>query len=566
MKIKLLLVIILVLIFSKLMAVNDTIAIHNNMYQVDSTKKLILVNQNVDSLNLETNTIYQAIKLNGVFTFISPVAEIEVGKQYIVHNELNEAHLLYFSQLPIIHIETENIVEDEPRVLANFFMVENNRDSIRSKIGIEFRGGWTQSLPKKSFRFEFWEDTDGNNTKNISLLNMRNDDDWNLQAMYNEPLRIRSKTSFHLWQLINKLHYSTSEPEAINSVRQKYVELFFNGEYRGIYALSERIDRKQLKLSKSEDNVLSGELYKGVSWGASTFKECPYFDNNNRYWSGFDYEYPDDFTNWETLYEFVNFVVNEDSLGFYSEYPNKFDIENAVDYFIFLNLVRATDNYGKNIYLAKYTKDDVYFYVPWDLDGTFGTIWNGTRENITNDILLNGFYKRLIWDNRSGGFTELLTNRWNKLREGLLTEDSLLNLLNENYNYLLENGVYERELIAWPENNFIDFDNLAYTKIWLNERLAYLDKVFNDMDLLTGIQNIEKYAEFSIYPNPASSFIQINNLNEPLYIEIRNILGQLIYRENILFDTRIDLSDMKEGTYFISGFLAMEARRQKNSL
>ncbi len=548
------------------MAVNDTIAIHNNMYQVDSTKKLILVNQNVDSLNLETNTIYQAIKLNGVFTFISPVAEIEVGKQYIVHNELNEAHLLYFSQLPIIHIETENIVEDEPRVLANFFMVENNRDSIRSKIGIEFRGGWTQSLPKKSFRFEFWEDTDGNNTKNISLLNMRNDDDWNLQAMYNEPLRIRSKTSFHLWQLINKLHYSTSEPEAINSVRQKYVELFFNGEYRGIYALSERIDRKQLKLSKSEDNVLSGELYKGVSWGASTFKECPYFDNNNRYWSGFDYEYPDDFTNWETLYEFVNFVVNEDSLGFYSEYPNKFDIENAVDYFIFLNLVRATDNYGKNIYLAKYTKDDVYFYVPWDLDGTFGTIWNGSQENITNDILLNGFYKRLIRDNSPNGFIDKLAGKWNNFRNHILSEENLLGLLEENYNYLLENGIYEREVLAWPDCEYLDFENLAYTKTWLNDRLAYLDKVFNDPELLTGVEIDNTNTDFHIYPNPANLYVQINHLNKPESIEIRNILGQLIDRKNINFDTRIDLSAYKDGTYFITGFFENGRKRTKTLL
>ena len=122
---------------------------------------------------------------------------------------------------------------------------------------------------------EFWTDNIGNETQNHALLGMTNDDDWNLQAMYNEPLRIRSKTNNDLWRMINSLHYQNQEPEAINGVRIKYVELFINNEYRGLYCLGEKVNRKQLKLKKHNGNI-RGELYKGISWGGYKYF---YFDS-----------------------------------------------------------------------------------------------------------------------------------------------------------------------------------------------------------------------------------------------------------------------------------------------
>lgn len=151
-------------------------------------------------------------------------------------------------------------------------MIETNQSFLEFHIGIQYRGGWSQSLPKKSMEIEFWTDSTGTETVDHSLLGMRSDDDWNLQAMYNEPLRIRSKTSNDLWRMINTLHYQNQEPKAINGIRMKYVELFVNNEYRGLYCLGEKVDRKQLKLKKYNGNI-RGELYKGVSWEGG----CKYF-------------------------------------------------------------------------------------------------------------------------------------------------------------------------------------------------------------------------------------------------------------------------------------------------
>ena len=110
---------------------------------------------------------------------------------------------------------------------AHFRMIETNQAAVSSFIGIQYRGGWTQTLPKKSMEIEFWSDSTGAETQDVSLLGLRTDDDWNLQAMYNEPLRIRSKTNNDLWRRIHTIHYQQSEPEAMNGIRMEYACLLY---------------------------------------------------------------------------------------------------------------------------------------------------------------------------------------------------------------------------------------------------------------------------------------------------------------------------------------------------
>src|SRR5690606_26557681 len=101
----------------------------------------------------------------------------------------------------------------------------------------------------------------------------------------------------------------TAEPNAVTGVAMEYAELFVNGSYQGIYALSERIDRKQLKLKKYNGSI-RGQLYQGVSWGAPTFSFAPPYNDSLRSWSGFEYKYPTEVTEWFFLHEFVDFVIN----------------------------------------------------------------------------------------------------------------------------------------------------------------------------------------------------------------------------------------------------------------
>jgi hypothetical protein len=477
---------------------NDTIRIKNEMFAIDENRKLILVNQSIDEINAQWIQEKNAVYLNELYEMETPVNNVQTGIPYQVTNAQGISYKLYFTQLPLVFLTATQEIVDEPKVPAKFTMIESNENKITEDIGIEIRGGSTQFLySKKSYKIVFREDASGMNNKDVSLLGMRSDDDWDLQAMPNEPLRMNEKTSFDIWRKINKLHYQSSEPDAVNGCRMKYAELFLNGEYNGVYCVSEPIDRKQLKLKKyDEKKGIRGELYKSHGWGPTIFSYCPPYDNNSFSWvdsrnnSGYDCEYPNEvYPNWKPLHDFVYFVMNSSDANFYNQYSSCFNVNNAIDYFIFLNLAAACDNTGNNLFVARYNTNEPYFYVPWDFDGSFGNYWDGTKYTKTDTILTNGFYNRLLKDNSENGFMQRLKNKWQELRNDWLTESGLMALFSENYDYLIRNGVYEREELIWQDKDSYHFDPqyMEYMQKWITERLKFLDNEFN---YTTGIQEI----------------------------------------------------------------------------
>jgi hypothetical protein len=515
------LIFLIVLLYYTSARANDTVVIASKWYKIDQSKKIIVVNRSVDDINSIWTQPKTVIQLDTFYSFVTPINQVVIGEPYSISIPSEFSYYsLFFSELPIISITTDNEIVDEPRVLANFTIVESNGQEIKSNIGIEYRGGFSQSLPKKSFRIEFWEDEIGNQTRNVNLLGLKEDDDWNLQAMYNEPLRLTSKTSNDLWRMIHTIYYQKLEPEAINGIRMKYVDLFLNGEYRGVYCVGERINRKQLKLKKYNGSI-RGELYKGALWdGSVTFDSLPIIDNNSSFWGGFEFSYPDEIIDWSNLYNFVDFVMHSSESEFYSTYQTKFNIDNAVDYFIFLNLIRATDNTGKNIFVAKYTSNEPYFYVPWDLDGTFGTSWTGAADNFTTDILSNGFYNRLWLDCSENGFRARLKQRWNELRSTIISTNKLMSMFNASYNYLESNGSYKREAIAWNEYS-ADTNQLSYMKDWIALRITYLDSVFTEP--CSHINRVWKKSceypnrekrKLTLYPNPTSNSVHLKGMDK----------------------------------------------------
>lgn len=535
----------------------DPVLINVNQYQIDHTEKLIVVNQEVGQINVAFPGTKDAIMLDELFSFDVPLTTVAIGTAYAVKNQSNISYVLYFTQLPLVNITTTNEIVDDPRVLSQFTFSESNGNVVSSRLGIEIRGGTSRFFPKKSYRIEFWADDEGLNSVDYSFLGMRSDDDWNLQAMYNEPLKLRGKTNNELWREIHTLYYQASEPDAITGVRMEYVELFLNGAYKGVYALSERVDRKQLKLKKTRDNgTIRGELYKGENNGvANRFLDTdplPVPPEDPFLWGGFGYEYPDEIApDWTLLRDFVSFVVYEDDATFSAEYKNKFDVTNAADYYIYMNLMRALDNRAKNLFIAKYDANQPYFYVPWDLDGTFGNDPLGDRDNITNDVLTNGLYNRLNLQTEIGGYARVVKARWDALRASVITVPNIMSMFMQNHDYLLANAVYEREEMVWDFT--YDSDNLTYINDWTTERLAFLDNYFATNFTLS-LADLQNQSSVKMYPNPAVDRVNIALANHafPIETSIYTLTGQKVLQQTMNNNsTSLDVSRLSAGIYIV---------------
>ena len=435
--------------------------------------------------------------------------------------------------MPTVTIVTDGPIVNTPAVHGTITVDDHQGTVIQMHAGFKIRGTSSQQYDKKSYRVELWSDETGSEMADTTFLGLRSDDDWNLEALWAQPLRLRDKVANELWMEMYQLPYLENEPTALPGIRMEYVDLYVNDDFMGVYALTERMDRKQLGLRKYNGNI-RGLLFKGNGAGAPTFDTLPGYDNALDTWDNYEWVYPnesDTIYDWSSLYNFTNFVMNASVVAFYSQYSTMFDVDNAVDYFIFINVLKAMDNMGRNLFVARYKKTSTFFYAPWDLDAIWGLDLDGQQTVDAKGILSNGFFDRLMDDCSENGFANKTRNRYNTLRETVLNREHIMELVRNQYQALVECGAYDHEHEAWPEYT-VDESLLDAMSDWLDARFAYLDVELNAACGTWDIVEVEQeFAE--VFPNPAQDLVNIR-FAEPTDACIRmyDMTGRLVYASN----------------------------------
>ncbi|MBO7331021.1 MAG: CotH kinase family protein, partial [Alistipes sp.] len=229
------------------------------------TAKVTFSGEGVEWITIGDNT--KKIKSGDTVTFEDMTANTKI--KILTHNSLTDKvgqNFLIISGLPLVVINSQGIIVDEPKVDCTFSIFdpkartdaeEKNLVYFESLAGIEFRGAGAQRYPKKPYNFKL-RDSNGNK-REAEILNIRNDNSWILDAMYLDMARMRNRVCFDLWNTFNKPYYVDEKPKALSGTRGHYVEVFVNGEYMGLFILSDRIDRKQYQLEQN-----GGYIYKYV--------------------------------------------------------------------------------------------------------------------------------------------------------------------------------------------------------------------------------------------------------------------------------------------------------------
>jgi hypothetical protein len=357
---------------------------------------------------------------------------------------------LVITNLPIVKLTITDPINDEG-VNAYFELVDpdyrahgGNLRTV-SNIRINLRGASARNLPQKAYAVHM--NDAGGNDRDVTLLGLRDDNNWILDAMYIDPARMRNRLCTDIWNSFNNVPHIADEPEALNGTRGYMVEVFYNEFYHGLYCLTEKLDRKQLKVKK-----LYGNMYKAdESTTGTNFLGVSPFDNQSKLWGGWELEYPDlgdtPSPNWAYLYNETNFLANSNDAEFLADIKNRVDINNMVDYFIFMNIIRATDNDAKNTFFSFYDirTAPAFFYSPWDLDGTMGRDWAGLK--VSNTVIgpgTNNLFIRLLNLNAQN-FKGLVKNRWNQLKANQLSKATVAGRITGYKNLLTEAGAFDRE-------------------------------------------------------------------------------------------------------------------------
>ncbi|GAG83075.1 unnamed protein product, partial [marine sediment metagenome] len=220
---------------------------------------------------------YDAVQIEGIELtneVVNELGQIVTNRPYLVIAKLNmqsDTFRLVFTTFPLIHIMTLEEIQDEPKILSRIEMqycpdsiVEISLSTFNTFAGIEIRGGSSSTYDKKSYGIKLWRDESASEYA-ASLLGMRFGEDWILDAMFIDELRMRNKLSFELWEKLSSIPEEDMRNDVTPGIHCKYVELFLNNRYIGLYCLNEKLDKRLLQF-KHNQFELGGVLYKAITW------------------------------------------------------------------------------------------------------------------------------------------------------------------------------------------------------------------------------------------------------------------------------------------------------------
>ncbi|MBN4070993.1 CotH kinase family protein [Crocinitomix catalasitica] len=492
------------------------------------------------------------------------------------------------TNLPIIKINTGGAeIPDDPKIIASMGII-NGTGSMNNindpftdydgKIGIETRGNSTQGYEKKNYSIELR--TIANADTSISLLGMPKEEDWILHAMVIDKTLLRIPMSFYLMQRMG--HYSS---------RWVFVEVMLNGDYQGVYILTERIKRGKdrvdiAKLKKTDltGTELTGGYILRIDW---VDEDSEGFESPYSMLSGgapfYQWYYPKKEKIQPAQKDYIETFMTEfeealisptkhNSLG--KHYSQYIDLTSFADFFIMCEFSRNSDAYNLStyVYKEKMTDGNKLKAGPiWDFDQTYGMSmicenykpagWN--YQNLEDGCAGHGIF---WWDElmKDEVFQNHLKCRWELHRSGPLHKDSIMLFIDTQLAYF--NAAKDRNFEKW---DFIGNEiwpspmplpttyagEIALMKNWITARLTWLD---NNMpgNCLNDVATLDEddTFEFDVYPNPSNGeyVVELSYVTDNMDYAVYDLAGNIVDGGFInLSFFQLDLTDQSAGIYIL---------------
>lgn len=458
------------------------------------------------------------------------------------------------SDLPIVKIDThgQTIPYDDPRIVADMEIIYNgpgqrntvndSANNYSGKISIEIHGQSSAGWDKKSYGLET-QNSDGSN-RNVPLIDLPEENDWILYAPYYDRSLMR-----------NVLTYELARRMGWYAPRTRYCELLLNGEYKGLYVLTEKIkrDKNRVNINKLKPDEISGDDVTGgyilrvdkEPWNEGFDSPYPPFDGSDAV-IRYQYRYPKagDMVAEQIAYikgyvlTFENLMhdsVYSDPVNGYVKYLN---VASFADYVLLNELSRNVDGYRLSAYFYK-DKDSKGGKLTagpvWDYNFSYGNVdyydtWKSEGWQLLyfadNDYYhqVDGFFMPFWWKLlfTDAGFAARLQNRWQTLRQTILSEDSLFVCIDRFAAKVDE--AKERNFEIWPGPGATNLgggwfpgdprssqihsyaDEIYQLKQWISLRLNWMDANINKITAIPHHNKNRIPSGIKLYPNYPNPF------------------------------------------------------------
>lgn len=367
--------------------------------------------------------------------------------------------------LPSVRIDAGRVIRDGPKVTAGLRM-----PGYSGRVGIELRGQSSQMFPKKSYALELR--TAGGKDRDAPLLGMPADADWVLYAAYNDKTLMR-----------NVVAYETARGMGRWAAASRFVTLFLNGRYRGVYVLMERPELGEGRIDVPGQG-LTGDYLLEFTFPYQAGRKGPHFRTPLKR-RPIVYEDPErgDLSRREASYIRGYVARTERALyrGRRGAWRRVLDPGSAVDYVLMQELFRNVDAFHGSTYLTKPAGGRLVLGPVWDFDLSSGNSTYGTSRAIAG-----WWTARRDWAgrlHRDPTFRSALRARWRELRAGGLRRRVLAAV---DRNAAVLRPAVRRNFARWPVLNRRVWPNPAargsftaevrFLRSWLSRRMHWIDR------------------------------------------------------------------------------------------
>lgn len=281
----------------------------------------------------------------------------------------NKYYTIYvhsFTGLPMMYIVTDGLREvtsKEDYIHATMSLTEDVRtraagDVVEASVNIKGRGNSSWKFPKKPYRLKFDE--------KVSMLDMHKDKSWVLLPNYNDKSMLRNSLAFYMSKISN-LDYT---PEA------HFIELIFNGKYKGTYQLCEKLKNANHRVAVGDDGFLLEIDSRAPGEADSRYFQVPHLENVVNIKDP-ELEYSD-----EGFSYIRDFVIKADEALFGSKFtdPNVgwqayLDMDSFVDWYLIQEIGKNLDgSFDTSCYMHLARGGKLMMGPMWDMDVAYGNI------------------------------------------------------------------------------------------------------------------------------------------------------------------------------------------------
>lgn len=488
------------------------------------------------------------------------------------------------SNLPIFIINTKGkTIADDPKVVVNLRVIYNGPGQLNrvtdknfhynNAIGIELRGNSSQSYPQQQYGFETRDSVSGDNL-DFSLLGLPADNDWVLYAPYNDVSMLRNVLTYRLWNQME--HWGP---------RTKFCEVILNGDYRGVYILTESIKRGDhrvdaAKLTETDTagrNLTGGYILKIDKKNNTNDKgfvsKIKSTSNSDINWL-FHYPKSKDILPVQEAYihRYIDTVEAAIHASNFADpvhgYAKYLSTQSFIDYLIITEFTNNVDGYKSSSFFYKEkqaadgTKGKLKAGPVWDYNLALGNVnfcqggsynvWQYGGCNPTT-MAMPKMWKRLLED---PAFANAVKCRYLALRKDLMSEASINRFLDS---YALDTLAqaqarhFSRWKILGTNPGYFNAyvvqtysQELQTLKTWISNRLKWIDANLGGVCTVTDLKNPSFIGNESItvYPNPFEGSFTVRSSSPIQTIQLYDAQGRLLSSQEGFQQSEIVLQEM----------------------